>query len=57
MAIESGLRNPGLAYLIASENFIAEKVTMAMVPYLATSISTIMVCTFLLKLIHKQLQH
>ncbi len=57
LAIEAGLRNPGLAYLIASENFIPEKVTSAMAPYLATSISVIIACTFLLKFIHKQLQH
>lgn len=29
LAIESGLRNPGLAYLIASENFLKENVTTA----------------------------
>lgn len=56
LAIESGLRNPGLAYLIASENFVAEKVNVAMVPYLATSISVITLCTLILKYFHKHWQ-
>ncbi len=49
LAIETGLRNPGLAYLIASENFIAEKANVMMVPYTVTVLVTITLCALILK--------
>lgn len=53
IAIETGLRNPGLAYLIASENFIEEYANIIMVPYTATIIVTIISCIYTLKLSQK----
>ncbi len=49
-SIETGLRNPGLAYLIASENFIEENANVMMIPYTVTVLVTILLCTLILKL-------
>ncbi len=49
LAIETGLRNPGLAYLIASENFIEENANVMMIPYAVTVLVTIFLCTWILK--------
>lgn len=54
LAIESSARNPGLAFLIAAENFAAERVNLAIVPLLVTTASTIIICTLLLKLVQKK---
>lgn len=54
LAIASGLRNPGLAFLIASENFAKERVELAMMPLLVTTVVSVIVCTLLLKLLQKQ---
>ncbi len=48
LAIETGLRNPGLAYLIASENFIEENANVMMIPYTVTVLVTILLCTLIL---------
>jgi predicted Na+-dependent transporter len=56
LAIESAMRNPGLAFLIAAENFAAERVNLAIVPLLVTMAGTIIVCTLLLKLLQKHWQ-
>lgn len=53
LAIESGLRNPGLAYLIASENFLKHRATIAMLPYVVVTGVTIIVATHMLKLMHR----
>jgi BASS family bile acid:Na+ symporter len=53
LGIESALRNPGLAILIANHNFAAEKVLTATVPYVVTTIVVVILCTLALKLVHK----
>ena len=47
LAIETGLRNPGLAYLIASENFIEENADIMMIPYTLTVLVTILLGTLI----------
>ncbi len=56
LAIESSMRNPGLAYVIASTNFLKEQVNAAMLPYVIVSIATITLATSLLKLIQKKME-
>lgn len=53
LAIETGLRNPGLVYLIASENFLEVNSNQFIIPYTVTVLVTIISCSCLLKLIHK----
>lgn len=53
LAIETGLRNPGLAYLIASENFVEENANIILVPYTATVFVMILLCVYSLKLFQK----
>lgn len=53
LAIESSMRNPGLAFLIASENFSVERANLAMVPYLVTTMGTIIICTLIFKSLHR----
>jgi BASS family bile acid:Na+ symporter len=54
LALESGMRNPGLGFLIARGAFPKERVDLAMVPYVVTIVGTIIFCTLLLKLFQKQ---
>lgn len=54
LAIESGMRNLGLAYVIASNNFIQERVNAAMLPFVILSVATIFLSTFLLKIVQKK---
>lgn len=53
LAIESSMRSPGLAFLIASGNFAKERVDQAMAPFLVTMTCTIIICTLGLKLLQK----
>lgn len=53
LAVETGLRNPGLVYLIASENFLEVNSNQFIIPYTVTVLVTIISCSCLLKLIHK----
>lgn len=53
LGIESALRNPGLAILIASHNFAREDVLLGTIPYIATMAVVVCLCTILLKYVQK----
>jgi bile acid:Na+ symporter, BASS family len=53
LSIETALRNPGLAYLIASENFIEVNANIILIPYTVTVLVTIFLSVSLFKIIRK----
>jgi energy-converting hydrogenase Eha subunit C len=48
-SIVISLRDPGMAYLIASLNFDVARVNLAMLPYLTTTLLTVLTCAVILK--------
>jgi predicted Na+-dependent transporter len=48
-SIVISLRDPGMAYLIASLNFDVARVNLAMLPYITTTILTVLMCALILK--------
>lgn len=57
LAVETGLRNPGLVCLIASENFLEKNLNILMVPYTVTVLVTIVLCVFFLRLSQKLIKN
>lgn len=53
LGIETGLRNPGIAVILANHNFAPEHIMRITVPYVFTSIVLVIFSTVILKLMHK----